>query len=138
MDAMETRPVMETRLEKLALEWAELKPESRAVVTEGECLTYRDLQLGVIAAAGRLNEIGLGRGDRIAISGQRSSATLIAMLAALSVGACVTPLDADWPKARSRAVLAMLKPVLLIKNLKGQGLRAVAVRGCVRSGRVIR
>jgi non-ribosomal peptide synthetase component F len=107
---------METRLEKLALGWAALEPKSRAIVAEGDCVTYRDLQLRVMAAARRLSEIGLRRGDRIAISGQRSAATLIAMLAALSVGACVTPLDADWPKARSRAVLAMLKPALLISG----------------------
>lgn len=99
---------METRLEKLALGWAALEPKSRAIVAEGDCVTYRDLQLRVMAAARRLSEIELRRGDRIAISGQRSAATLIAMLAALSVGACVTPLDADWPKARSGRVPQVL------------------------------
>lgn len=84
---------------------AELHPEAAAIDDGREVLTYTELVEQVRAAAERLAEQGVGRGDRVGIrmsSGRRE--LYISILGVLAAGAAYVPVDADDPEERARLV----------------------------------
>jgi long-chain acyl-CoA synthetase len=68
------------------------RPAQIALVAGESVLTYRELNLGVDAAAAALQRDAVSSGDRVAILGGASLSYVILMLAALRVGAAVVPL----------------------------------------------
>ncbi|MGW3735394.1 amino acid adenylation domain-containing protein [Streptomyces sp. NPDC005148] len=75
-------------------------PDADAVVTDGDCLTYRDLGSRSDRLAAALHEGGVVRGDRVIVLMERSVLLPVALLAVLKAGAVYVPLDAREPMER--------------------------------------
>lgn len=80
-------------------------PDAPAIDDGDAIVTYSELIAIIRRVAGRLADIGVGRGDRVGIrmpSGDRN--LYIAILATLYAGAAYVPVDADDPDERARMV----------------------------------
>lgn len=71
-----------------------------AVVDGPTRLTYAALWSWVGDLAATLADHGVGRGSRVAVTGDRSAETVAALLATVAVGATYVPLDSSYPAAR--------------------------------------
>lgn len=60
---------------------------------ERRSLSYRESLAKVEAAARKLRSIGVGRGDKVAVTGKNSPEWAVAYFAALTAGAVVVPID---------------------------------------------
>jgi long-chain acyl-CoA synthetase len=56
-------------------------------------LTYRQARERILAIAGYLNRLGIGKGDRVAVTGKNSPEWALAYLAVMQAGGVVVPLD---------------------------------------------
>ncbi|HET9215185.1 MAG TPA: AMP-binding protein, partial [Gaiellaceae bacterium] len=81
MQAAEVRLLHETLLAS-----AERVPEREAVVAGAERLTYAELRERALRLAGALQELGVGRGDRVAIYMDNSAGAATAIYAAMLAG----------------------------------------------------
>jgi non-ribosomal peptide synthetase component F/aryl carrier-like protein len=82
-------------------------PELVAVAApDGTSLTYAQLHHQADRLAGRLAAAGIRPEDRVGVLVPRSSLAVIALLGIVKAGAAYVPLDAAWPAARMREVLA--------------------------------
>ncbi len=81
-------------------------PAAAAVEAAGASVDYATLERRVATLAGALRERGVGDGMLVAICLPRSSAQIVAMLAAWRAGAAYLPLDPAWPEARLAAFVA--------------------------------
>ncbi|WP_026424303.1 non-ribosomal peptide synthetase [Actinokineospora inagensis] len=86
--------------------------DDRAALADGagRRWTYGQLRARVSAVAADLARGGVGPGGRVAVVGERTADTVIALLAALHVGAAYCVLDPDLPAARREVVLDALAP----------------------------
>ncbi|MEY9994220.1 amino acid adenylation domain-containing protein [Streptomyces sp. V4I8] len=80
-------------------------PDAPAVESDGEVLTYGDLDAASDGLAGRLREAGVRPGDTVALPLPRSMALVVAQLAVLKAGACCLPLDPGAPAGRLAALV---------------------------------
>ena len=104
-----------SRLETLVQNQIDLTPNAIAIEDEnGQSLTYRELgeRAGVLAS--RLQAMGAKADERVAICLERTLDLPIAVLAVLQAGAAYVPLDASYPVARLRDVLADAAPCAFI------------------------
>lgn len=85
-------------------------PASTAVVCEAASLTYAELDGATAIWAGRLAELGVRRGDFVAVCIPRSLELEIALVAVLRAGAAYLPIDAEYPAERVRAITAIAQP----------------------------
>jgi D-alanine--poly(phosphoribitol) ligase subunit 1 len=92
-------------LASIATEGAKRWPNQRAVVDDTGSLTYAELDYAVRRAATALMLVGVCPGDRVAILGDRSKGTLIALLAVSRMGATYVALDPTQPIARLSLLL---------------------------------
>ena len=76
-----------------------------AVTGDGRDLTYRDLDHGADVLAHRLAALGVRPGDRVVIWSDKSPEVLVAMQAALRLGAAYVPLDGTAPVGRVAVVV---------------------------------
>ncbi|MFG1363950.1 amino acid adenylation domain-containing protein [Xanthobacter versatilis] len=79
---------------------ARLRPDAIAVTCGADALTYADLDRHAERIARRLAEAGVGPGDIVGISAERSPALIAGLLAILKTGAAYLPLDPIYPEAR--------------------------------------
>lgn len=87
---------------------AEIDPDRTAVV-DGLCrMSYRQLLERSAILAGRLQQMGLRRGDLVPLVLPSSAALLVAELAVMRAGGAFVPVDPAWPRARRDQVLAQL------------------------------
>ncbi|MCB1021549.1 MAG: amino acid adenylation domain-containing protein, partial [Acidobacteria bacterium] len=84
---------------------AGLSPDAPAVVDERRTLTYAELTARADALAARLLEAGLRPEGRVGVLLERSVELAVALLAVLKAGGAFTPIDAEQPPARTRAML---------------------------------
>ena len=89
-------------------------PDRIAVTSRGEDLTYRELLGRVEGLAGRLRELGVNRGDRVALLVERSCEVVVGMLAAFRVGAAYVPLDPMYPDGRLEGLVAAATPAVVL------------------------
>ncbi|MCP4832673.1 MAG: amino acid adenylation domain-containing protein, partial [Gammaproteobacteria bacterium] len=81
------------------------RPEAVAVVAgEADC-SYAELNRRANRLAFRLQSLGIVTGQSIALCVERSVNGVAAMLAVLKAGACLVPLDPDYPVSRLQAML---------------------------------
>jgi amino acid adenylation domain-containing protein len=110
---------------------AEQLQATLAVVDENRCLTYGALAQKVTALSGMLCHYGVGLGDRIALSVERSADAVIAILAILRSGATYVPVALDYPAQRLSYILSDAKPKLWIidefNRAAGHPAHAVAI-----------
>jgi amino acid adenylation domain-containing protein len=93
------------RLERLVAASAARHPERPAVRDEAEQLTYGELDALADRTARSLADLGVRRGDRVAIWLNKSARAVVAMQAALRVGAAYVPVDPMSPPARAATIM---------------------------------
>ncbi len=96
------------------------RSESSALVWYSETgerleLKGRDLRLGIVGAACKLKELGVGKGDRVAIYGPNAIQTLLYMLGSAWIGAVYSVIFAGLGEDAVKARLDRLKPKVLVK-----------------------
>jgi clorobiocin biosynthesis protein CloN4 len=92
-------------LHQLAIDAAARYPQRPAVSGVGSVLTYADLDQRANALAARMRAIGVARGDRVVIWAEKSPDVVVAMQAALRLGAAYVPVDPATPVVRAAAVM---------------------------------
>jgi amino acid adenylation domain-containing protein len=85
---------------------AAARPEAVAVDGAGGTLRYGELRERAVALAGRLRELGVGRGQLVGVALPRSPELVVAVLGVLEAGAAYVPLDPAYPPDRLAFMLA--------------------------------
>lgn len=80
-------------------------PESVAVVHRDRETSYRALADATLTLAARLEASGVRSGDHVVVRLERTTETLVALLAILRVGAAYVPIDPTHPAHRSTGIL---------------------------------
>jgi amino acid adenylation domain-containing protein len=95
-------------------DWARRTPTRTAVLDGRQSLTYAELA----AASGRLalalRDAGVGPGDKVAFSLQRSVRCVTALLGILRAGAVYVPIDPKAPTQRTAYVLEDCRPAAVV------------------------
>lgn len=89
-------------------------PESTALLSESECVSYRGLNDRANQLAHYLNNLGLGAESLVAISVERGVEMVIGLLGILKAGCAYVPLDPSYPKERLNFMLEDSKASLLL------------------------
>ncbi len=87
-------------LHELVIDSARRHPGRTAVAAAGRELTYRELDRRADEFARLLAAAGVGRGDRVVLWSDKSPEVVVAMQAALRLGAVYVPQDATAPVGR--------------------------------------
>ncbi len=87
-------------LHQLLSDSAARDPEAEAVRSDGESLSYGDLETRANQLARSLVSAGVRRGDRVGIYLHKSIASIVAVFAIMKTGACYVPLDPNAPAKR--------------------------------------
>jgi amino acid adenylation domain-containing protein len=103
-----------TTLARLVAAQAARTPAATALVVGGERLTYGELAARVEALAGRLQGLGVGPEERVAVCVGRSAALVVALLAVLEAGGAYVPIDPAYPRERRLLMLADARPAVLL------------------------
>lgn len=94
---------------ELLAEAARRHPDRPAIVTfDKRVLTHGELDRRANRLARLLSDLGLGRGDTVALCGERDALALVGLLAVLKCGAAYVPLDPSWPPQRLAGLLDRL------------------------------
>ena len=80
--------------------WATATPHAIAVVCEDAALSYAELDARALQLAGALAARGVAPGARVGLCLPRSIDFVVALYAALRLGAAYVPLDPEQPRAR--------------------------------------
>ncbi|GGV27920.1 hypothetical protein GCM10010182_58530 [Actinomadura cremea] len=108
--ARETAATVARLMEKRAAS----TPDRVAVVFGGTALTYAELDRRAEALADRLAAAGAGPEETVALALPRSDEFAVALLAVLKTGAAYLPIDLGYPPARIDAMLAAVRPLLVL------------------------
>ena len=95
--------------DKIAIEYCDETGQQRR-------LSYRQLQSDVAAAAAAMRRRGIGQGDRVAGYLTNCPETIVAALAAISVGAVWTACSPDFGSAGAVARLGQVRPRLIFAS----------------------
>jgi amino acid adenylation domain-containing protein len=104
----------EKLVHELFEEQARIRPDAVAVVSEGDSLSYGELNRRANRLAHYLRELGVGPDARVAICLERGVEMIVALLATLKAGGAYAPLDPAYPEERLRFMLADCAPVALL------------------------
>lgn len=102
---------------------ADRTPHATALVIGDTVLRYRELADASAALAARLRACGARPGTTVCLRLEQSAVAVVAVLAALRVGAAWAALEPDLPEARLRALMHDTDCAVVIS---GQGDRALA------------
>jgi amino acid adenylation domain-containing protein len=104
-------------------------PDAVALVLDGACLTYRELNERANQLAHHVRALGVGPDKLVAICLQRGFDLVIAIIAIWKAGGAYVPLDPAYPVERLEHMLRDSEPVLLLSDEIGgaalSGLLAV-------------
>ena len=93
------------RLERLVSESAERHPDRAAIKDAHEELSYGQLDALARRTARRLDEVGVRRGDRVAVWLNKSVQAVAVMQGALRLGAAYVPVDPLSPPSRAATIM---------------------------------
>jgi D-alanine--poly(phosphoribitol) ligase subunit 1 len=93
---------------------AQAVPDAIAVQSGGALWTYREIWHRSLAVAAALREAGVGPGDRVALSADRTAGTIAAAIGVMAVRAAYVPFDPTHPAERIDAVIAGSRPVAMV------------------------
>jgi amino acid adenylation domain-containing protein len=93
------------KLERLVADSAERHPDRPAIKDERAELDYRELDVLANRTARALEELGVGRGDRVAIWLNKSVQAVAVMQGALRLGAAYVPVDPMSPATRAATIM---------------------------------
>ncbi|UFJ42391.1 amino acid adenylation domain-containing protein [Brevibacillus humidisoli] len=90
----------EKQLHRLIEDQVEQTPDLTAVVSEGERLSYRELNRKANQLAHHLRKSGVGRGQPVGVCVSRSTGAIVAMLGVWKANGVYVPLDPSYPTDR--------------------------------------
>ncbi len=102
-------------------------PEAPALEQGGVRLTYSQLEDRVAALAGRLQALGVGPEDRVAVALERGPGLMVALLGALRAGAAYLPLDPAFPLERQAWMLEDAGASAIVTGELSPGLAGTAL-----------
>ncbi|HKP30133.1 MAG TPA: AMP-binding protein [Gemmatimonadales bacterium] len=102
------------RLDGLLARAALTEPERDAVVFDGRTLTWREVHERASRLAGALAELGVVKGDRVALWTTNRSEFVEIFFGVPQLGAIVSPLDYWWNWEEAQAALGQIQPRVLI------------------------
>jgi mycobactin phenyloxazoline synthetase len=86
-------------------EHAERDPDAVAVIAEdGSVTTYAELRRQALAVAGALAELGVRRGETVAVALPKGAAQIPVLLGVLAGGGVYVPVGVDQPETRRRQI----------------------------------
>lgn len=91
-------------------------PDAIALVDETVSLSFRDVRHQVLELVTHLRDLGVKRGDVVAVALERSARLTIALLGACEIGATFLPLDLSYPVQRLAYMLDDSKPNVIITD----------------------
>lgn len=86
--------------------WARVRPDAPAVESQGEAMTYGELDRLSSALARTLIDGGVVPGDRVALWLHKSIESVVAVHGVLKAGAAYVPIDPSAPYKRARHIIA--------------------------------
>ncbi len=108
------------------------RPDAPALAQGDRRLSYRQLDETANRLARRLQALGVGIDERVALCVDRSPEAIVAMLAILKAGGAYLPIDGALPDARRNAVIEDAKPKAVVAHASHlQGLAIPAGTGVV-------
>lgn len=118
---------------------AETAPDRVAVIDGDRSLTYEELELGSNRLANLLGSAGVARGDRVGLYLDKSVDSIVAIYAALKVGAAYVPLDPQAPVSRLSYIArdCDLRVLVTGKEKAGAWIRLIELGAPVRTFVVI-
>ncbi|RII11183.1 Dimodular nonribosomal peptide synthase [Streptomyces sp. YIM 130001] len=93
---------------------AAVQPNRTAVVAADGRLTFSSLMERSEQLARKIQDFGIGAGDRVAVALPRDTSHIVALLGVLRSGAAYVPLDASHPQSRNQMILDSAAPRLLL------------------------
>ncbi|WP_254789758.1 polyketide synthase [Variovorax sp. OV329] len=96
------------------------QPQALAVSCEGASISYAELERRSNALAARLQAMGAGRDQLVAVGLERSIDMVVALLAVLKSGAAYLPIDLAYPQSRLEFVLQDAQPVAFVTSSSAQ------------------
>jgi amino acid adenylation domain-containing protein len=103
-------------------DWARLQPDATAIVCDGHCLTYAELDRRSNVLARLLVARGVKTGERVAVCVLPSFDVLVGLLAIFKAGGVYLPLDPTHPPALLAAILDEAQPALVLTQSKLRAL----------------
>ena len=89
-------------------------PGCLAIVGNGGSCTYEDMRKGILGLAGKLREMGVGKGSRVALWGYNSANWLIAFFAVVRAGGTAVLVNYSMGAADAAELLAMTETGFLL------------------------
>ncbi|WP_068713714.1 non-ribosomal peptide synthetase [Vibrio tritonius] len=112
-----SRPLQNAQLIHQKVEcYAYQSPDSVAVMTDNDHLTYGDLNTRANQLAHWMVQQGVGSESRVALCFDRSCEWIVAMLATLKAGAGYVPMDPAYPAERIAYMLSDSQPQLVLSD----------------------
>ncbi len=111
----------DTTLAALVEAQADRTPDALAIVSEGERITYGELDARANRVAHRLRKLGAGPGALIGVCIDRSIDMVAAQLGVLKAGAAFVPIEASYPRDR---IAFMLEDARVAVILAGRRIAA--------------
>ncbi|KOU40387.1 non-ribosomal peptide synthetase [Streptomyces sp. WM6378] len=102
-------------------------PDAVALVTDGESLTYREVNARADHLARELAGRGVGPESVVAVSLPRTANLVVALLAVLKAGGAYLPVDPKYPSHRLAAIFEEARPHLVLTD--AQTLAALPEHG---------
>lgn len=106
-------PAAQSGLFDLLRRNAAADPSGPAIFCGRETVRHAELAESVARLAGRLIDLGLAKGERLAVFSRKTPAAVTAFLAAAAAGGVFFPLDPNQPPEVTRDILARLTPAVL-------------------------
>jgi len=109
-------------LYQLFEEQVERTPHEVAVLFDGECLTYRQLNCRSNQLARHLQKLGAGPDRFVGLYVERGTEMAVGLLGIIKSGAAYVPLDPNYPEARLDYILKDAAPIAVLtqERLKGR------------------
>ncbi len=105
---------MSNHVDRFLLNWAADEPDRTAVAAPGRRYSYGDLTEAVAAYALALEELGLGRGDRLVVVIEPCFEAVALLCACSRLGVIWTPVSPENPAARIAAVVSTVSAQALV------------------------
>ena len=121
---------MKTHLHHMLLERASLRGDAPALTHDGQTVAYADLADRVLRAAGGLHDLGVARGDRVAVFAEKRVETVVALWGTSAAGGVFVPVNPVFKPEQVAHVLDDCDVRVLVTTAVRWRVVAEAVKRC--------